>query len=297
MMRAIVLLLVSLLIAAPIRAAAGGVYGQLEEHLREAFGKGTYLAPNSAELLYVEKLFTRLLQNHRDAKVRALAASLDLEWIELAPGRLLLRERKDARYGRGIYAFREDGGAIALQAPHSRSDRSTGSIAARLIAERRFAAAAWNSLPRREKNKVPGSGADLAHLDDTWMMAFSRAFAGVYPEGRIVQLHGYSAAKRRTARARELDAIVSAGHVRPSLAATDITHCLQDRGVAAAGLYPIEVRELGGTTNRIGQALRAAGFFGFVHLEMSKSLRSSLLEHADRRKAFGRCLLFVGKGR
>lgn len=269
----------------------------LERIIQDSFGHGVYVEPSRSELFRIEKLFVRLLDGRRDDQTRAVAEAMELEWMEPGCGMLVLRERNGARRGRGVYAFREGGATTALQAPHSRSDRSTGRIAARLMQNGAYAAAAWNSLPRRAKDGAPGSGADLAHLDATWLVAFSRAFARVHPEGRIVQLHGYSAAKRRTRQARALDAIVSAGHVRPNLAATDIAHCLQDRGVAATGLYPIDVRELGGTTNRVGHALRVAGFFGFVHLEMSRSLRGDLLEQPDRHGAFSDCLLFVEAAR
>lgn len=55
-------------------------------------------------------------------------------------------------------------------------------------------------------------------------------------------------------------------------------------------LYPVQVGELGGVTNQIGQTLRTLGSRAFVHLELARPLRERLREDAATRRRFGDCL-------
>ena len=57
--------------------------------------------------------------------------------------------------------------------------------------------------------------------------------------------------------------------------------------------YPRDVRELGGTTNRIGQLWRELGREDFLHIELSHALRQRLV---GDRGARGEMLACLGGG-
>ena len=132
--------------------------------------------------------------------------------------------------------------------------------------------------------------ADLAHLEATDMIAFSMAFARVHPQERLIQLHGFDSASRKTAVAQASAAIVSAGHPEPSAELKDAVRCLKLKVEQSTRLYGDDVQELGGTTNAIGRALRTVGYVHFVHLELNRSLRERLLRDTGQRRLLFTCL-------
>jgi hypothetical protein len=229
-----------------------------------------------------EALFARLLQADRSASLREEARALG--WT-LRRGRIgdrnwtVLQEAADRRMGRGVYAF-SDAGRHAIQAPHVPTDLHTGEIALAFAHDGAPRAVAWNTVTRRE--------ADLVHLPDSAMHAFSRAFATAFPRERIVQLHGYHTGEDRP----DLPggAIVSASRDRPGHTARSVAACMR-RGVEPeTGLYGIDTEALGGERNRIARALRESGYQRFIHLEMSLPLREALLEDESLRRALLDCL-------
>jgi predicted protein tyrosine phosphatase len=137
---------------------------------------------------------------------------------------------------------------------------------------------------------VPRNVADLTHLDRTYLIAFSLAFAQAYPREMIVQLHGYNAGRRRTVAATDSGAIVSAGHNRPSAQLAAAVHCMRQQVEPQTRLFGVDVRELGATTNTVAQALRAIRYDLFVHVEMALPLRERLLADGAQRRALLNCL-------
>ncbi|SEK44463.1 hypothetical protein [Halomonas daqiaonensis] len=202
------------------------------------------------------------------------------------PGVVVLTEKEDERRGRGFFAARTHGGApLLIQAPHQYYDLRTGSIARQLFLESDAMAAAWNTTHRYH-----GDDSDLVHIPDSYLHALSRAFAEVHPEGRILQLHGFSRAKRKSRAGREADAILSDGSRKPPKALARLADCLSKRLDIRALLYPRDVRELGATTNTLAADLRNRGFEGFVHLELDSDLRKRLVGDVDARNTLIQCV-------
>ncbi len=202
-----------------------------------------------------------------------------------------LREAAGACQGRGAYLLRKVSmRPLALVAPHRGSDRHTGTLVDLLFAEQPIAAAAWNSAPRRAGESC--AAGDPARHATHYLTAFSLAFAQTYPGGRIIQLHGFDTKKRESSAAQLADMIVSEGSDTPSGHLFDLADCLSatlaPRRVA---VYPNEVAELGALTNQQGQALRNAGFGGFVHIEISAQLRADMVQDRALRDGFAACLL------
>lgn len=177
---------------------------------------------------------------------------------------------------------------LLIQAPHRFYDTHTGQIALLLSTEAPVQAIAWNTVPRYE-NKAPDQLSDLAHQPNSIFALFAVQFALQNPAGRVIQLHGFAREKRTTAAAQRSQLIVSSGTATASDNARKIAGCLA-QSLSGVSLYGQEVHELGGTQNSTGQQLRQLAFSGFIHLEMSLSVRQQLLEDTALRQQFAQCL-------
>lgn len=203
---------------------------------------------------------------------------------------LVLGEMAQQCRGQGMYLIRRGRAAeVLLQVPHGYFDRHTDDIASGLL-QAPLRAYAFNTVPRHFSREDDRVDADLAHRADTAFSALSRAFARTSAAGRLVQLHGFNAAKRETAAGRSAAAIVSAGSNWPSMASSAVASCLQSLLDEPVRLYPQEVGELGGTSNIQGQLLRALGHNGFVHVELNLALRERLRHEKQLRTSFAACL-------
>lgn len=243
-----------------------------------------YVAPDKHDVDKMRTLFIRLLNNERGDEIKTELKNLGWSVRMQTAGSIawtVIAEADNQRSGRGFYAFASRG-THALQAPHVPTDGMTGEILLRYAGDALPRALAWNTVPRTK--------ADLAHLETTYLLAFSLAYAEVYPHEKIIQLHGFDSGRRRTQAAAESNAIISATHQRPSSALRTAAQCLKAQFDPNTRLYGEDVNELGGTTNSIAQALRRRGFEGFVHVELSKPLRQALADDEKKRQALFDCL-------
>jgi len=279
--------------------AACGPPPVLDQLLVETATAGGFVPPARAEVDWAETLFARLLQGDASPTVTQGLGALGFEVRPLGPppAPLVVLEAVGRRVGKGTYVLRRHRTqpVVVLQAPHRFHDRGTGTIAARLFEEANFAALAWNNVPRRYKEHGTAIDADLARLDVHYLTGFSSAVARSFPQARIVQLHGFEPRKRRSDAGSEAAVILSDGTKTPGPIVREVTTCLRssfpDERVL---LYPEDTSELGGTTNRQGAAVRAAGSAGFLHLEMSSELRALLQRSPEARAALAGCLLAAG---
>ena len=203
---------------------------------------------------------------------------------------LVLREVPGFCTGQGLYLIRQGVAAgRLLPVPHGYLDTHTADIAAGLL-QAPVRAIAFNTVPRHYTQHGMQIDADLAHREDNLFAALTRAFARVYPAGRLVQLHGFNPAKRKTAAGHSAAVIVSAGTAWPTPASTAVAACLQSLLNDPVRLYPRDVQELGATTNLQGRLLRGLAHNGFVHVELSRTLRERLRSEAPLRADFAACL-------
>jgi hypothetical protein len=272
--------------------------------LRPVRREGEFHVPSAGEARRAEAMFGDLLGRAALGEGEVAAAQAGKFGLALQrpeqPGALSLAEPEGACSGRGVYLLREgqDLVPVALVAPHRGADLRTGEIAAAMFGEYPFAAAAWNSAPRRsgEGCGMEGEwGGDVTREPTHYLTAFSQAFARRHPQGRIVQLHGFDAARRQDQAAADADAIVSDGSRAPSGRLLDLADCMSaafpERSIR---VFPIDTEELGATTNAQGRVLREAGFAGFAHLELSAAFRKELEASAAARARLAACL---GAGR
>jgi hypothetical protein len=258
--------------------------------LKKAFSKGRFVLPSAEELKQAGEAYLKELSGE---PTEDLWNTLAIQRI-LQQGLLYLKEAPDRRTGRGLFALRLENNVQPwlIQAPHAKSDIYTGRIAARIFSEGDFKAAMWNSVPRntRVENSAMKLSADMAHLPNTYWQAVTRSFALHYKKGKIIQFHGYAQSKRKTQAGRDSDVIISAGHKNPPAWVQHFTRCLKKNLAVKVSLYPYDVKELGATTNIQGHLLQKMGFDGFLHIELSKSMRKLLLKRKDLRLMLLNCI-------
>ena len=267
------------------------VYAEAPDaQFKSAFNKGRFVMPGTDELQQVRRAY----------RMELTGQPADDLWKALAMQRisqqdvLYLREAPGSRTGKGLFAMRGGDNAKPwlLQAPHAKSDKYTGRIAALIFSEGAFKAAMWNSVPRktRVENSVTDMTADMAHLPGTYWQAVTEGFARHYGDGKIIQLHGYAQSKRKSAAGRDSDMIISAGHRYPPHWVQELAQCLKKKLSGNISLYPYDVKELGATTNVQGHLLQNLGFNGFLHIEMSLPMRQQLLQKPDLRQLLLSCI-------
>jgi hypothetical protein len=265
----------------------------LPEVLRAASREGRFNPPPVVELERVEKLFLALARGEAAAALEKDAAALDLELVRsVSPDAWVVREKDSARRGRGLFAFRDSPQKHqdVLQVPHSFKDEMTREIGLALFAEGRFAAAAWNTVPRHYNDNGQRIDADMAHLEHTYFMAFTRALAQTHASGTVLQIHGFDQGKRKSTAAADADLILSAGHENPPEHLRRKWRCLAGQFGAKVALFPETARELGGTTNAQVALLKTMGLNNFIHAEMSRSLRETLRDNSQARAQVLGCL-------
>ena len=211
----------------------------------------------------------------------------DLHWqIGTSPSKTFfsIRETEEHRHGRGVYAFRIDAQEpIALQAPHRFSDLMTGTISTKLFSEHSISAIALNTVHRKE--------IDLSHTKLHYFNAFTSAIIKAQHDVSILQLHGFTN-EGKTGAAKFARVIISDTTKFPGRSARQTalefkTFFGQDH----TRLFPIDVQQLGGTTNRQAQIAHDLGCPDFLHIELNREFRSQLKLDASVRDSFFACIL------
>lgn len=242
-----------------------------------------------------EAAFVSLLQSPDDVGDRAVTdwQTLGFRLQRFGIGNvtwLLLHQESGQCSGQGLYLVRMGAAAdLVLQVPHGYFDRYTDDIAMGLLQEP-VRAIAFNTARRHYTRHGSKVDADLAHRSDNLFAALTRAFARVFPSGRLVQLHGFNPDRRNSAAGRSAVAIISAGSGKPSSDSVAVSACLQTLLDGPVRLYPRDIRELGGTGNVQGRMLRAHGHAGFVHVELDRRTREHLRAHDRPGSGFAACL-------
>lgn len=218
----------------------------------------------------------------------AAAQALGLA-VDQQPGELVLHDPEPCG-ARGNYILRQTGGVpVAATAPHGVHDRHTAELARMAYREGTFAAAAWNSVPRRASGHC--DGLDLARAADHPFTDFALGFSDRFPDGLIIQFHGFDGDRRESARAADAAMIVSDGTRTPGPGLFALADCLSRMAAPdRVFVYPAETGELGARENAQAAALRDAGGARFAHLEMSLALRETLLADKDLRARLIGCL-------
>jgi len=184
----------------------------------------------------------------------------------------------------GFYIIRYNTQATArnmLSIPHRFYDKYTGTIGYKLMKSYHYRAIAFNTIQRKIM--------DAAHTPQTLFNAFHIAFASLYPDDTIYQLHGFNANKHKDILVKKSQIVLSSTTKQSSQKAIDISYCLKKEGYTTL-LYGKEVFELGGTTNTQARTLKNHGFFNFIHVELNALLRERLANNSLSRQKLIKCL-------
>ncbi|SDU55797.1 hypothetical protein [Desulfobacula phenolica] len=285
-------------------------YLLVKQHLHEARTKTDFVFPSKKELQTVQHLFYRMLKKEPHKALIEEWKQLNFSMTNIeCKGKeyTLLSEDEQNRTGRGFYIFPTTPKTNrVLMIPHGLHDFHTDDIGIQLSLEGHFAAAAFNTVHRygnKRKNSLPqknnlqqknrpknDEAHDLAKLSDTFFTAFTAAFARAYPDGSLLQVHGFSKSRRKTLEGRNSNLVVSSGTRQASRLANKFADCLKKQFTGNVSLYPRDVRELGGTRNISGILLRSAGHNGFIHIELDLATRQQIKDVPEIKQWFLNCI-------
>jgi hypothetical protein len=205
------------------------------------------------------------------------------EVAALSASVVVVREQSDRRQGGGVVVLRRGPARpVVVQVPHSFFDQHTLPIGIGLFDALQARALLANTVHRyRAVGGTPpadgsDSPSDVAHVPGTRFQAAHEALLGHDRTLLAVQLHGFEQATLT-----DVDVVVSAAGTTldPVPVADLLARALRP---AVVKIYPTEVRQLGGTTNRQALASRRLGA-EMLHLEMSLGERARLADDATRR--------------
>ena len=173
---------------------------------------------------------------------------------------------------------------LMLQAPHQFYDLHTGKIADGIFNDNKYQIKMLNSVQR-----YSSKSADLAHQELSLFSAFAEVFAQQNSQAKVIQLHGYSAKKRKTNAGRYADIIISNGSQYPDNYLRELQICHRDELGLVTRIYGYDAFELGATTNKIGKRLNKRQAGQFIHIELSKESRNNFNDDIWLRN-FNKCL-------
>jgi hypothetical protein len=191
----------------------------------------------------------------------------------LSIGKIVIKKQQDASLPQ-----------LMLQAPHQFYDLHTGKIANALFNDGKYQIKMLNSAQR-----YSSKNADLAHQKLSIFSAFAEVFAQHNHQGKIIQIHGYDAKKRKTNAGKYADIIISNGTKYPDSYLRELQTCHRVELGLVTRIYGYDVFELGATTNKIGQRLNKRHEGQFVHIELSKEVRENFNDE-EWLRGFNKCL-------
>jgi hypothetical protein len=252
---------------------------------RAQSNEGVFEQASPAALQKAEGLFVRTISGERSESLKQSWRSLGFVFESLGE---VWQLREVRNTGKGWYLFREGPTTVdhAIQIPHGQFDLHTDEIGLKLFFEGRFRAGTWNSLHRYihvENTDVHG---DLAHLESSYLQAFTAAWARAQPLGNVFQFHGFSRKKRKEPNAARAGIILSDGSNQPKQKVKTMVQALRRARLGNVALFGRDTSELGGTINRQRHLLALRQHQGFIHVELSLTCREKMLRTKSFRKRF-----------
>ncbi len=211
-------------------------------------------------------------------------------WVPFGNDEYALIEAGEHR-GDGVTIYRREAESeLIVQAPHRYFDRQTLPIAQRLYRTLGARALLVNSVHRYRGDDCDARedcASDVVRNSSSIFHAAHRGLMQAHPGATVLAIHGFAA------REGEPDIILSAGGTRTELVclARELRELTSGPSL---GMYPSEIRRLGGVRGEQAKDLRQRGA-RFVHLELSEALRETLVEdsslHTELGEALRTCLL------
>jgi hypothetical protein len=209
----------------------------------------------------------------------------------------VLLEQPTQKRGAGLIVVRPGRGSpLVIEAPHTFFDEGTLEIALLVFHGVRARALIVNTMhrfdganedQRQEGTAKMGAPADVAHDPDSFFTTGHGALLAAEPS-TVLQLHGFA-----DATAPGVMAVVSAAKTSADVHA--VARALRDAlGDDRVRTYPDEIDVLGGTTNAQAKVSRKQEV-PFIHLELSRTLRRTLLTDPVLAERFVLALRGIGE--
>jgi hypothetical protein len=287
---------------------------------------GKFVPATPAELKRVAAAVNKLLRGlaaHKSlAPVRKALAKEHFELVRTRLGSapaLAMVEAGDHRQGRGFYVFSENASERApiVQVPHSFYDEDTlpiglavasrGARALFVNTVHRYASGApaakgGDASPARgpahldesANSAEAAASSDLAHQTESVWQVLSECLLARFPASTIIQLHGFAdkadpehlntavVVSPSVVKQSETDAVALAARLGSTLAPLEVR------------LYPRDTKLLGATKNKQAQLSAAHPPAGFMHIEMSRTLRKRLVAESALLESYVRAVEVVG---
>ena len=296
------LVAVALLLSAS-DSTASNTLPEVSKLYHQSKERGSYVPPGTEELYEVESLFVRMLEGDRGEQLEAHWRQLGYKLQRARLDNLVvlaLSEDEKKKNGRGFYLFPlEQNGSSLLMMPHRFFDMHTGPIGLQLFSAGSFAGAAWNTVHRHKKSKTKNGfqqdndslpNWDLADLEGSYFTALTRAFNRTFPQGHLIQVHGFSKQKRSSWEGRDSDIIISNGTKNPPKDLIEFADCLKLNMGVMVRVYPHEIHDLGAMENVSARITDYFGNRGFIQMEMSLGTRQDILKSKELSKVITSCM-------
>lgn len=153
---------------------------------------------------------------------------------------------------------------VAIQAPHSFHDLSTGDAALHAFLNHDVRALCINTTHRHHHS-------DVTHDPDSFFFQATSAFLDTLEGSRIVQLHGFAHEGLSDA---GIEIVVSNGTRVPTKSGAAVARSLAHAFETRHALYGTDTNEYGATRNPVGHLLRNTPD-RFIHIELSRDIRES----------------------
>jgi len=231
------------------------------------------------EFIKAQQCFEILLKSNGDNS--KCLKEISFQKIDLNNSKFALIDINSS--GRGFYLFNTSKDAkYMLSMPHRFFDKNTGVIGMRLFRDNPFRVASFNTVNRHI--------VDLAHTEMTIFNALHIAYAKIYPNENIYQIHGFSDKNRKTTAGKKAKLIISNSNTPKISKLLSLKRCLSTV-TDNIYLFSIDVKELGALTNAQYKSLLKLNDRNFFHLEHNRELRDELKKSKTLRQKYAKCLL------
>ncbi|ESP94919.1 MULTISPECIES: hypothetical protein [Pseudoalteromonas] len=188
--------------------------------------------------------------------------------------------------GGGALVYQPAGKPCFVSIPHQFHDKHTLQIGQTLF-ESTCNMMVYNTYHRYSES-MDSQPMDYSKRQRGLHVAAVQAFHSMHPNASIFQLHGFNQKKRKSAQGKKADFILSQGRSYNAKLAK-LQTCLLGLSEQTF-VYQKDVFELGGTKNvlhKIGLAPHR-----FIHIEISKPMRSKLISQSASMEQFNLCLSY-----
>ncbi len=255
-----------------------------------------YRAPTGYDFAQLQRGMRELFSQENGQRLQDF---YQLEQFEGSENQRILHLESQPQLGWGsLWVNHKATENVFIQVPHRFYDRLTASIANHIWQQSDVKAVMLNTA-HRHLGKQQNSNSDLSNAAKSPLLAASYAWIQATPDATIIQLHGFSSAKRRSEQLKAADIILSHGNkqpIQPKQAIFGVQQCLIKHLKLNVLVYPNQANELGGTKNNTVKLLRNLNKQQqFWHIELNETTRELMQKDATKALKLYSCIQEANK--